>query len=936
MLNKKILLAIFTSFFLCTPVFAAPTTTYQRNLYPETTLAWELGTSTKAWAGLTVSKVCLTADNCRTTWPLSPASDWISGTTYNTLATTPSTSISIWDKQILFVSSSLYVDGLSQLSNVTVTNTLSVTGLSTLGGFISTASSSIGSSLNVSGNLNASSSLFVAGLSNLGGFISTASSSINGGLRITGALNASSTLFVAQLSTLSGGFNSAASSSVGGTFSITGATTVSSTLSISGLSTLTGFNSTASSSVGNTFSITGATTVSSTLSVSGLSTFTGFLSTASSSVGGGLRVSGAFNASSSIFYTGTLMGNQSLSNAQGLFFSDASGNTFASGTLRIFGLSTLSGVLSLASSTFTGGLSVTGALNASGTVQLSQNVFQWGIPPVFTAGADNDSNASTTVFGFNDVVALGRYTYYARNTEPGQTFCSPTTTAGCDVQIYDNSTTSPQFMGGFNTGVNVLAIKVAGQYAYIALAGTSATCTSATGANCELQVWNISDVSNPKYISGYEIGNTTINNISLWGHFLLVAHNLSATTCAATSPVGCEVDIIDVGNPYSLVFAGGQDLAGATNIAIAYGNTMYIGKALNNGFCSVTTTVGCEYVQSDLSNIATPSTTAVLDLGIIVNDLQVQGKYLYLAKGIDVSQACSAGSQAGCEFVAYDISSSTGPLYIGGTELTTQVKSLSVYGRYVAVGKTSDAATCTNLAPRGCEVVILDIFTSSTLNLNVYSTFQVIGGVSNGDVTINKLTVAGHYLYAGTAGNAGTCSPSSPIGCEAQTFDLGGVELATLIANALEAGSLQVRDNAYFDQNVYVRGGLTVGTGGEFIQGGSSIANWLNMASGTFNGWQGTNVPSANNLVVGTGNSFAVTGNVQINTISTSSRQLGSEITLIFSTTSTVKNNTVGTGASMFLAGGADFSATASDTLRLIYSQLNNIQGWFEEFRSAN
>ena len=88
---------------------------------------------------------------------------------------------------------------------------LTATGLASLqGGFISNASSTIGSILNVSGALSASSTFSAVSLSSLlGGFISSASSSISSNLHVLGNLSASSTITVAGASTASSTFASA-------------------------------------------------------------------------------------------------------------------------------------------------------------------------------------------------------------------------------------------------------------------------------------------------------------------------------------------------------------------------------------------------------------------------------------------------------------------------------------------------------------------------------------------------------------------------------------------------------------------------------------------------------------------------------------------------------------------------------------------------------
>lgn len=97
----------------------------------------------------------------------------------------------------------------------------------------------------------------------------------------------------------------------------------------------------------------------------------------------------------------------------------------------------------------------------------------------------------------------------------------------------------------------------------------------------------------------------------------------------------------------------------------------------------------------------------------------------------------------------------------------------------------------------------------------------------------------------------------------------------------------------------------------------------------------GANVSSANDLTLGTdGNVFHITSNTTINAIVVANWQAGSEITLIFDSTPTVKNNTSGSAgtAVMHLAGAVDFSATANDLLKLVYDGV----AWYEVSRSIN
>ena len=86
-------------------------------------------------------------------------------------------------------------------------------------------------------------------------------------------------------------------------------------------------------------------------------------------------------------------------------------------------------------------------------------------------------------------------------------------------------------------------------------------------------------------------------------------------------------------------------------------------------------------------------------------------------------------------------------------------------------------------------------------------------------------------------------------------------------------------------------------------------------------GKQGTDIASANDATLTkTGNYFDVTGTTQVNTLSVPTGIVaGTEIVLQFDASVTIKHATSGTGAQFQLAGSVDFSATAGDTLRVVY-----------------
>lgn len=112
----------------------------------------------------------------------------------------------------------------------------------------------------------------------------------------------------------------------------------------------------------------------------------------------------------------------------------------------------------------------------------------------------------------------------------------------------------------------------------------------------------------------------------------------------------------------------------------------------------------------------------------------------------------------------------------------------------------------------------------------------------------------------------------------------------------------------------------------------ASVTGIVQMTSARFERAKGANVASTNNIVLGIdGDTFTITGTTQINTISITGYQSGSQITLIFSGVLTVAHNTAGTGASIFLAGSTNFTTANNTILSLVYDGTQ----WQETSRKA-
>lgn len=128
-------------------------------------------------------------------------------------------------------------------------------------------------------------------------------------------------------------------------------------------------------------------------------------------------------------------------------------------------------------------------------------------------------------------------------------------------------------------------------------------------------------------------------------------------------------------------------------------------------------------------------------------------------------------------------------------------------------------------------------------------------------------------------------------------FDVHDTVISFVTDNAVDIGAT----GANRPKDLYLSGNATVG--------------------GRILGAKGTDVASANDMTLTSGNYFDVTGAVQINGILITGWTAGSVVVLQFDGAPTVKHNTAASAnyASLMLAGAGDFLASAGDTLTLVY-----------------
>lgn len=288
------------------------------------------------------------------------------------------------------------------------------------------------------------------------------------------------------------------------------------------------------------------------------------------------------------------------------------------------------------------------------------------------------------------------------------------------------------------------------------------------------------------------------------------------------------------------------------------------------------------------------------------------------------------------------------------------------YGTAAATGNAIDLNMGTNLAGNGLDISRSGVATGKGINISH-------AGASTGDsilVTLTNTTACKALNVAATV--AHTVSVINVDSSGVLADNVGCVEIDHSTGNLI-AGSALLRvdsdmniTNAAYGVEITlsaataaiglnVNGGAVARTSNlvEFVDLSTSTTGAalsitaattgqtaINVASGKvklagrFQLGKGTDVASAGDLVLaGNGNVFHITGTTTINAVTTTNWQAGSMVTFIFDGSVTVKHNIAGGAntAVMLLAAAGDFSATANDTLTLVYDGTS----WFEVCRTV-
>ncbi len=173
--------------------------------------------------------------------------------------------------------------------------------------------------------------------------------------------------------------------------------------------------------------------------------------------------------------------------------------------------------------------------------------------------------------------------------------------------------------------------------------------------------------------------------------------------------------------------------------------------------------------------------------------------------------------------------------------------------------------------------------------------------------------------------------------------DTNGLQLILFTQVASAVNQLNVTNAITLTDPILGVSGNDTNIGLSLASKGTGVITMLNdaVAQGDllmgdrFEGNQGPDIASATSIILGDGNYFDITGTTTINHMRFLGWQAGSIVTLQFDASVTVTHN-AGTNpantVSFFLAGAVDFSATADDTLTVVYDGAF----WREVCRSVN
>jgi YVTN family beta-propeller protein len=340
-------------------------------------------------------------------------------------------------------------------------------------------------------------------------------------------------------------------------------------------------------------------------------------------------------------------------------------------------------------------------------------------------------------------------------------------------------------------GTGGYSITLSGEYAYV--------------VNATSETLSVLDISRP--ISTVLVSTTSVPGVP---HSVAISGQYAYTANSASG----SVSVLDISNPYAPIVVTTVDVGEYPNTLVAAGRYVYVVNSgsntlsvldISNPRSPVTVAeVGTEgapagiyvtdqyaYVTNsasntlsiiDISNPRIPTTVATTTTGSAPQTVQVIGGYAYVANylGDSVSIINITNPSVPAVSATVALGSVASPL------------SLAVSGRYVYVPQFGTD-----------RLSVIDV-ASTTAPVLVSSTSV---GVGTDPLSI---AILGRYAYLVNSDSL-------------SVVDLSGIESTAILAHSLEAGNLSIRNNSDIAGLLHVGGALTIGNGGFFSQGNSSV-----------------------------------------------------------------------------------------------------------------
>jgi hypothetical protein len=388
------------------------------------------------------------------------------------------------------LSNTLNVTGLTTLSTANVTSTLNVVGAATVNGAFTVNNTAAVGNTTVTGFLTTTGTVNATAV-NVGANVNLTTSEIDVGNTTTNAVLTSTTIKVGSATvntvitgsaitttatvasgntTVTGFVNASSYGTFGGTVNAT-ALNIGANVNLTsgrinvGNSTVNTFITSTAIETDGTLTVLGAATLSNTLSVTGLMTMSSANLTSSLNVVGAATVNGAFlvnntasvgnttisgtaNVTSSINVVGaaTVNGALTVNNTAAVGNTTITGFANVSSTLNVVGAATVNGALTVNNTAALGNTTITGFANVSSTLQVSGNAS-------FAQNASVTGHLSVGTFQTGDATISGNLTITGTLTTVS---ANNITVTDPMIQLASNNTTSDVldigFFGSYEAG----------------------------------------------------------------------------------------------------------------------------------------------------------------------------------------------------------------------------------------------------------------------------------------------------------------------------------------------------------------------------------------------------------------------------------------------------------------------------------------------------